>query len=296
MIAPELFRLRFQSLVARGLASTAIAARVGLAAASEVWGGDRPRDRPAWYLWLRDRPGAWQVELAAAGDLDAATGAGPVVGTFTIRHYPAPAAPTFPDFSAEERRLVATSFDATGTPRIALASSIPGELFIVGTLEWALDPGDGTAVFTLSSLDRLRTRGRAGALARDVPGWQLTTPLFGLVAGLHAQVEQRAAERLVVSRRPGFELVEPDHENREAADLAYGEASLVIPGRAGSDRGASLLRALQDEEAALVGDVRFDAGRPPPEVVGGDARLAVPVCQAWFGGQAHVHDRGACAC
>ena len=66
MNAADPLRLRFQSHVALGLAASCIARRVRLRAASEVRGGNEPRERAAWYLWLRDHPGAWQIELAAA--------------------------------------------------------------------------------------------------------------------------------------------------------------------------------------------------------------------------------------
>ncbi len=156
MNATELFRLRVQSLVARGLAAPAIAARVKLAAASEVWGGDAPRERPAWYVWLRGAPGAWQLELVDAGPVPSLAGSA-VVGRFTLRHYPACGDPVFTGFSPEEREIAAEALDGTGTPRIELASRIPDGLFTVAGIEWALDLEGGAAVFALSSLDRLRT-------------------------------------------------------------------------------------------------------------------------------------------
>jgi hypothetical protein len=293
--APEAFRLRLQSLVARGLAATAIAGRVGLAAASEVWGGERPRDRAAWYLWLRDAPGAWQLELAAAEAL-ASAGPAAIVARFTVRHYPSPASPVLGRFSAEERRIAAEALDGTGTPRIELASGIPDALFTVGSVEWALDLAGDAAVIGLATLDRLRTRSERGDVVRDVPGWELTAPVFSLLAGLYAQVEGRAASRLVLSRQPGFELLAGDPDHRDAPDRALAEAFVVFPSAGAAGASGTLLEALRDPEAELLADASFEPGAHPPHRVGGDGRVGLPVNPAWFGGGAYVADRLACTC
>lgn len=292
MNAVELFRLRFQSLVAAGLASTPIAARVGIAAASEVWGGDAPRERPAWYLWLRDTPGAWQLELAATEPLDAV---GATVGRFTVRHYPARGSPALARFSPDEQRLAATALDRTGTPRIELASTIPDALFAIGTIEWALDSESDATVFGVASLDRLRTRAESGELLRDVPGWSLVVPPFSVIAGLHAQVERRAATRVVVSRLPGFEATAAG-EARDAPDLAFGEAFVAFStGHGDRERAPALLRALQDADAEVVHELDpEESGRGM--TLASDPRIALPVSRGWFGGEHHRHDRALCAC
>jgi hypothetical protein len=251
-----------------------------------------PRERPAWYLWLRDLPGAWQLELAAAGALDAV---GAVVGRFTVRHYPAPEAPELARFSQEERRLVATALDPTGTPRIELAATIPEALFTVGTVDWVLDPDSDAAVFGVASLDRLRTRAGAGELVRDVPGWRLAVPVLSVVAGLHAQVERRAATRIGISRLPGFESAEAG-ESRDAPDVAFGEAFVAFPGPRGDRaRAIALLEALRDEDGEVLHEV--DCGERARELpLDSDPRLAFRVSQGWFGGERHRHDRALCAC
>jgi hypothetical protein len=295
--APDPARLRFQSLVALGLVASGIARRVGLAAASEVWGGDEPRERAAWYLWLRDRPGAWQVELSDAEPLDAA-GARALLARFTVRHYPGAQSPQLASFSDAERRVAAEAFDDTGTPRIELASRIPAAMFTVGTVDWALHEESGASAFVLASLDRLRTRREDGEVVRDVPGWDLTAPIFSLVAGLHAQVERRAASRLLLSRQGGFELVASQGgvDPRDAADAVQGEAALVFdsPGRSGP--GERLLDALRDRDAQVLADVSFAAGAHPPHAVGADPRLELRVSHAWFGGEGHAADGVACSC
>lgn len=295
MNAPELLRLRLQSLLARGLASSEIAARVGLAAASEVWGGGEPRDRPAWYLWLRDAPGAWQLELASAEALDAG---GSVVGRFTVRHYPSSSAPVFACFSPEERAMAAAAFDATCTPRIELAFRIPDALFTVGSVEWALEPDGESSVLALSTLDRLRTRTDRGDVVRDVPGWELGFPVFSLLAALHAQVDRRAVTRLRVSRQPGFEQILSDEAaaHRDAPATVQAEVLALFSPRGDVSGGAErLLEALRDPAAEVVFDGSLSRDGHPHHVTA-DPRVPIAVSHAWFGGEQHAEDVIACAC
>lgn len=293
MNATEHFRLRFQSLLARGLASSELAAQVGLAAASEVWGGAEPRDRPAWYVWLRDLPGAWQLELAGAEHSGAL-----LVGRFNLRHYPSPASPAFASFSPEERRAARESFDATGTPRID-APELPEAYFTVATVDWAVERDGRGAAFALATLDRLRSRGADGELVRDVPGWHLATPLFSALAALHAQVERCAATRLLVERQPGFELVATGGgaDPRDAPDLVQADAVLLFPAEVSTPAaGAALLEALRDSAAEVAVDVAFLPGRQHPHALRDDPRLPLAVSPAWFGGTPHAEDLVACGC
>ncbi len=297
MNATELFRLRFQSLVVRGLSSSAVAARVGLAGASEVWGGAEPRERPAWYLWLRGAPGAWQLELDSAEVLAPADGLA-AAARFTVRHYPSSSDPDFERFSPEERRFATEALDATGTPRIEVAGEIPAALFTVGSVDWALDPGTDDSVVALASLDRLRTRTEDDDLVRDVPGWRLGFPIFSLLAGLHAQVERRAATRILVSRQPGFEAVISGRtvDHRDAPDVVQGDALLLFARTPASGGGASrLLDALRDPAGELVADAALVPGEHPPRELAPDPRLPVHVSHAWFGGEEHV-EQTLCAC
>jgi len=291
--AEEVVRLRLQSLVSRGLAAPEVARRVGLAAASEVWGGDVPRDRPAWYLWLAGAAGAWQVELVEASPLEGVADA--VIGRLAVRHYPSPADPVLAAFDADERRAVAEALDATGTPRIDAAQALADALFTVGTVDWAIDLAHDASAFALASLDRLRTRD-GGALRRDVPGWRLAAPVFRVLAGLHAQLDRRAAARLVVARHPGFELVcgEDGAAPRDAGDLVQGEALLAFRAADGcGEPAARLLAALRDPGGEPICDARLAAGERA--ALATDARLPVEVSPAWFGGEAHFEGI-ACAC
>jgi hypothetical protein len=278
--------------VARGLAAPEVVRRVGLAAASEVWGGDAPRERPAWYLWLRDRPGAWQLELAGAERIP-----GParrVLGRLAVRHYPAPDGPLLAAFDPEERAAAREWLDRTGTPRIEVASRIAPHLFIVGTVDWAVDLDRDASVFALASQDRLRVTDGERRL-RDVPGWALAAPILSLLAGLHAQLDRRAASRLVVARAPGFEIVGEGGAPsfRDCDDIVHGEASLLFSSADGcSAPAAALFAAIRDPEAALVHDERLARGAPGPSA---EPRLPLEVSDAWFGGELHF-ERPTCAC
>lgn len=289
MSAEETLRLGVQATLARGLAAPEVARRAGLAAASEVWGGDAPRDRPAWYLWLEGRPGAWQLELADARIIDGGT----VHGRFTVRHYPAAGDPALGAFDAEERAAASRWLDRTGTPRIDTASRIPERLFTVGAVEWVLDREREASVLVATSLDRLRSRG-AGGLLRDVPGWSM--PVLSALGALHAQVERRAAVQLLVATQPGFELVEQGAalHPRDAADVVQGEAYLAF-GPAGGCGGAArrLLASLRDEGARVVADVALAPGSPAAGCA--YPGLELEVSAAWFGGEAHF-EGSACGC
>jgi hypothetical protein len=299
--AAERFRLRCGSLLASGLASSEIGRRVGLVAASEVWGGEVPRDRPAWYLWLEGRDGAYQLELAGAEPLGG-EGSRAAVGRFVVRHYPSRASPVLAGFSAEERRLALEVLDATGTPRMDVASGIPGALFVVGSVDWAVDTVTDETVVALASLDRLRTRDAAGEIVRDVPGWDLTAPVFALLAGLVAQVERRAAARLLVARQRGFELVTTADaaDPRESAEVLHGEGFVSFPPAVARGVSSTLLQALRDPDAEVVLDVALRAHDrehvAPGEPVCGDGRLPLHVPCSWFGGEALRADRALCAC
>lgn len=300
----ELLRLRLQSLLARGLGATRIREWSGLEGASEVWGGDQPRDLPAWYLWLRGRVGAWQIELRDAGPLGTA-GGGAVAGRFAVRYYPPPGHPDLRSFSREEQDIAAGWLDATGAPHIELASRIPETAFTVGSIEWAVDLETDASVVGLASLDRLRQRRAApgggagpGDLERDVPGWRLAAPAFGALASLYAQVERRAASRLVLARRPGFELLRSGEEVSEGETSAtvQGEAYLVFGGADGAGAAAArLLDALLEPGAEGMVDEALAPGAHP-HAVDLDPRLPLEVSHAWFGGEAHRQDRIACAC
>jgi len=295
MIAEERARFTIQALLARGLGATEVARRTGLARASEVWGGDEPLDRPAWYVWLSDVRGAYKLELREAGS----DRHGGWRAQFTIRHYPDREDPTFAGFSAEERAAVLQGLvDATGTPRIEMASRIPPHLFVVGSLEWASDSGSEATVIGLSALDRLLSREDGGAILRDVPGWRLGARLLTTFAGLHAQIDRRAVRRIVLSRQPGLEAVVAgaDLRWRDTSETVQAEAALLFQATARVTTGDLLLDGMRESGAEVAADEWFDGKCRHPPALEADSRIPLPVSHAWFGGEAVPEDRIACAC
>ena len=312
MIASELLRLRFQALLARGLAASEVARQAGLAGVSEVWGGDEPRDGAAWYLWLRDRPGAYRLDLEEGRALDGVAGA-PALGRLAIRYYPSPRDAELASFSPEERAIAGGGWlDDTGAPRIERAGSIPDGFFGVGSLDCGVDPEAGTLLLALGSLDRLRVRyedawcgesyplgavRRArGERTRDVPGWALAAPVFAALAGVVSRLERPAA-RLVMARQPGFEIVHGQGgvECRDASERVQGDAVLLFgPACPCPSHEDALLREVLGPEAEIVLDRRSGELRRQPEVP--EPRLPLPIDPAWFDPEPAREDRVGCRC
>lgn len=280
--ATQFFRERMQSLLVRGLANEAVTTTLGIAGVSEVWGGVTPLERPAWYFWLGEVPGAYQLRLE-----DAVYSEGSYTGQFSISYFPARADPHLSRFSLEERTFVERDFlDETGTPRAELAHLIPGDLFSIAVVEYQVRADDEDSELTLVTMDRLRVRyeldaalpyaplgiaieHRRGELARDVPGWLLAVPLFRCIAGLQAH-HDGSAPAFSAAESPGTEFV-----RREGRfDCAHTDAASVF-------------------EATF----RFGGRGPASRCLPAD-RLSLGLSPAWWAlaSTPHRHDAGACAC
>ena len=282
MDATQFFRERIQSLLVRGLANEQVTATLGIAGVSEVWGGVTPLERPAWYFWLEEVPGAYRLKLE-----DSVRSEGRYTGQFSISYFPSRADPLLARFSLEERTFVEREFlDETGTPRAELADAIPEDLFRVAAVEYQVRADDEDSELTLVTMDRLRIRyevdaalpyaplgiaveHRRGELARDVPGWLLAVPLFRCIAGLQAHHEKRAPA-FSAAEYPGTEFVH--REGRFDCQLTDAASVVEATFRCGRRRPAS--------------------GFLPPE------RLSLGLSPAWWAlaSTPHRHDRGACAC
>ncbi len=264
MNAAEEARLHVQSLLARGLGIAGASERPDVIGASEIWGGAEPRDKPGWYLWLRDRPGAYALDLEEA-EIEEWAETRALRTRLSIRHYPSPAEPGFAGHPAEERGIVLGGMlDATGAPDIARASSIPPALFVIGALELIIDERRATHACSLGAPDRLR----------DAPAWEVAVPLFTAMIGLVAQVERRPAARLV-----------------EAGDASYRTAVVVF------DPGARCRRAVLlslDPDAPVLRDVSLAEHRPSDADV--CAARSVPIPVSWFPEGSSPPQRVACGC
>jgi hypothetical protein len=317
MNGAEAVHFHLQTLIARGLGSPAIAAEVGITGASEIWGGIEPRDHPGWYLWLRDRRGAYALELDGADRVER-RGTHLDRGRLAIRYFPSPAEAEFASFSPEERALIASGWvDASGAPEILRAHEAPPRFFVVGALEVVLrDVGD-TFALALCTVDRLRwsyaedwtgtspplgtVRRRRGERTRDVPGWSVSWPLLAALGGLVAQGERRPAVRLVEARQPGFALVHRGGAfvQEDVEDVSHRELLVLFAG-AGAAPDPDPAHGLVDDAATIVGDVplardgRAAQGSAPHAGARDRPAVAAPAC--WFPRGPAPARRADCAC
>ena len=191
---------------------------LGIEAVSQIWG-----DVPAWYMWLSDALGVYQLQLVDAG-IDENSPA-TKQGFFSIKCYPFHNATVFDAFSYEEQCLSRSRFfDDTHTPRFEEKENIPESLFNVAAMEYRVNQDDTMACFTLESLDTMRSvypdetvldfdlinknrRYAAGETGRSVPGWKLGYPVFDRLLSMYAFYSKAKPVRLRITRSPGFEYV-----------------------------------------------------------------------------------------
>ena len=191
---------------------------LGMEAVSQIWG-----DVPAWYMWLSDAMGVYQLQLVDAG-FDENTPANKQ-GLFSKKCYPFHNATVFDSFSYEEQCLSrGCFFDDTHTPRFEDKERIPDSLFNVAAMEYRVNQDDTMACFTLESLDTMRCvypdetvldfdlvnksrRYAAGETGRSVPGWRLGYPVFDRLLSMYAFYSKAKPVRLRITRSPGFEYV-----------------------------------------------------------------------------------------
>ncbi len=203
---------------------------LGMEAVSPIWG-----DVPAWYMWLSDAMGVYQLKLADAG-FDENTPANKQ-GFFSIKCYPFHNATVFPSFSYEEQCLRRSRFfDDTHTPRFEEKERIPDSLFNVAAMEYRVNQDDTMACFTLESLDILRSvypdetvldfdlinksrRYAAGETGRSVPGWRLGYPVFDRLLSMYSFFSKARPVRLRITRSPGFEYVHAGNHTFDCVDV-----------------------------------------------------------------------------
>ncbi len=192
---------------------------IGLKAVSQVW-----EDKPAWYFWILQAPGAYYLQLEEAFDesweSDDLAG-----GIFTIKYYPFKQEKVFQSFSFEEQSFIQSNFfDHTHTPRFEHKEKIPKTLFNVATFEFRVDSQDNVALFTFEGLDSMRIsfnqetlqsypainkekQFKAGEKGRDVPGFELGYLLFDRLLSLYSFYSKTKPARVILTRSPGFEYV-----------------------------------------------------------------------------------------
>ena len=206
---------------------------IGFTGVSQIWG-----DRPAWYFWLRDSPGVYQLELMNTGE-DSDTGEGRCRAVFNVKCYPYQARAEFRSFSFLERKLVQSDlFDATNTPVFEHQGDIPADLFTVASVEINVDLEGHASMVSFESMDHLRTRFAQEThqtfpmislartfedqeIDRDVPGFQVGYPLFDCLMSLYANTHKQPPLKIRCSKLPGYEAILKvgDVHARETTDI-----------------------------------------------------------------------------
>jgi hypothetical protein len=204
------------------------------------------RKTSAWYLWTKDRKGAYSLQLAGT-ELANAKSDGIrssrnkkvvwVVSDFTLRYYPSPEEPIFEDYAFVERQVrTSPCFDHTGAPFSDKQDSIHKALFVVGTLHFAFDRDLNFARLGISSQDRwteilkggpvVKTDYRRtievlpeGSVMRNVPGWELSWCFFDKLLLSFCYVHKCCPIALRLSKSPGVIYhIDPDGVATEVQD------------------------------------------------------------------------------
>lgn len=206
---------------------------IGFNGVSQIWGG-----RPAWYFWLADSPGVYQLEMMDAEE-DTITPEGLCTAFFKVKCYPYQECSAFQSFSFLERKLVKSNlFDETNTPVFEHQDDIPDDLFTVATIEITMDVTGHTAIFSLESMAHIRTRFAQETrhvfpmisldrtfgeqeIDRDVPGLQIGSKLFDCLMCLYSNAHKRPPLEIRCWRSPGYEFVIEDGcvHAREASNI-----------------------------------------------------------------------------
>jgi hypothetical protein len=185
---------------------------------------------PGWYLWTKQRKGAYLLELIdiedfhkepRLADMPNLTIHPAVRAEFMVRYYPSPEEPSFNDFAFIERETrLGPSFDHTGTPFFEKQNEIHESLFTVGKFHLSFDNGLDFASLNISSQDRwietvkngplAKTDDRQGSevvsgevKARNVPGWELSWYLFDKLLLSFCYVHKAIPFGLGLTEHPG---------------------------------------------------------------------------------------------
>jgi hypothetical protein len=184
----------------------------------------------AWYLWPKDRKGAYSLQLAGTEPADAKSDGTRssrnkkvvwVVSDFILRYYPSPEEPIFEEYAFVERQVrTSPCFDHTGAPFSDKQDSIHKALFVIGTLHLAFDRELNFARLGISSQDRwteilkggavVKTDHRRtievlpeGSVIRNVPGWELSWCFFDKLLLSFCYVHKSCPIALRLSKSPG---------------------------------------------------------------------------------------------
>lgn len=249
---------------------------IGFKGVSQIWG-----DRPAWYFWLADAPGVYQLELMNAEE-DSSTAKDRCTAVFNVKCYPYREHAVFRSFSFLERKLVQSDFfDDTNTPAFEHQGEIPPDLFTVAAVEISMDLAGHAAIVSFESLDHLRTRFArethqtfpmirldrtfgSQEIDRDVPGFQIGSRLFDCLLSLYANAFKQPPLEIRCCRSPGYEAIlnNGDVHARETSDIKGFKLSMFYS-VAGVDAYPDMNGAIENIERGsedIIYDRRFSCG------------------------------------
>jgi len=270
---------------------------IGLEAVSQVWG-----EKPAWYFWIKNRSGAYSLQLENASTQKTVNGKWGN-GNFIIKYYPYPREEVFKDFSFQEKCFVQSEyFDRTCTPRFEYKEKIPETLFNVAVMEYLASPDKGPALFSLTSLDTMRISYnqetvekysmldqnkifKPGETDRSVPGWELGFMLFDRLLSLNSFYSRNKPLRVVMTRSSGFEYI--FHNNHmqcvDASDLNIYSLHVLFgaQNQKMAQAGKELMdQRCTDEDQEVVYDRTFLCGHYHNETE--QFPISIPLNEQWW--------------
>jgi hypothetical protein len=206
-------------------------------------------ETPAWYLWTKDRKGAYSLQLSGIEPADAKSNRRRssrtqrvvwVTSDFILRYYPSPEEPIFEEYAFVERQVrTSPCFDHTGAPLSDKQDSIHRALFVIGTLHLAFDRELNFARLGISSQDRWTEILKGGTVVktdytrtievlpegsviRNVPGWELSWCLFDKLLLSFCYVHKSCPIALRLSKSPGVAY----HINTDGGAIEVQDATL----------------------------------------------------------------------
>lgn len=293
------FRNQIDSMLVTASWVETVKQTIGLKAVSQVWG-----DKPAWYFWVANVPGAYSLQLERTATEKMGNGRWDN-GIFAVKYYPVAHEDVFKNFSFQEQGFIQSIFfDDTHTPRYESKEKIPATLFNVATVEYRTGPDGGPILFSLASLDAMRIsfeqqtfqkyplidkhkQFRSGETDRNVPGWQLGFPLFDRLLSLYSFYSKKKPARVVLTRSAGFEYVFEKNQTLQCVDAAdlniYALNVLFIAEDEEIDAASKDLikQHCSDEGQKVVYDRAFRCGHIHKETDSFPA--SIPLNEHWWG-------------
>jgi hypothetical protein len=179
---------------------------------------------PSWLLWLKERKGAYELELnewkLIKRPAPRGKNGGDYRGGFALRYFPHPEEPVFDAYSVYERIIrLSDVFDDTGTPKYAVRETIDPSYFTVGNLECYLDASNAALRMILEAQElwaSYRVKGLTvskngtpvhvldpGERDRNLPGWDLCWPFFKKLVKAFCHVNETSPSQVWLLNAPG---------------------------------------------------------------------------------------------